>query len=737
MPCSSVRACAVLIVAVVLAGAVVRADERAAAAPDVELRATRTAVPPSIDGLLDDEAWRGSPLPLGEWRSYNPLHGDSIPQQTRVWAAYDDRYLYFAFDCQDPEPDRVKTSIARRDNVWQDDWVGLSIDALGTGQVAYHMMVNPSGVQLDLLNSVSGGEDESPDWIWDSAGRRTDRGYAVEIRLPLQSIRFARGEQVRTGILFWRRVSRLGVSVSWPALEPGAWVFQKHAPLIFERLDAPLTREVIPAATYTWNETRDRPDAWTTGINKGDVGFSSRIGLTPAVTLDATLNPDFSQVESDAFQVEVNRRFPVFFPEKRPFFMEGADIFRLAGIGNGDASMVSAVHTRQIVDPLFGFKLTGGSGRVSFGTLSASDESADRDLADGDPRRGHARYFNIARGRYSLGTGTFVGALVTDTRFAGDRNSVLGADLAWRIRDNQSFSVTGLRSWTSDEAGSRAGSAVQMNYSVSSRRATFASQLEHYDRSFVMETAFYNRVGFTSGWAYVDLNFYPDKDRHPWLRRVQPFTFTQGGRDRAAGGDDLLNVTGVRVYFTRQGFFRIDRFFGREPWARRRFDIGRWRMFGSVQLLRWLYLYGYYHAGNGIFYESEAPFGGKVRQATAEVRFQPTGRLTQSISYTRDSFERPTGERVYRVDILNTNTTYQFTRAFALRGIVQYDSSRSQVLTDFLSSYELRPGTVFYAGYGSLLERREHIDGEWVLGRGAYDASRRGVFFKASYLFRF
>jgi len=728
------RAAAVL--AFVLAASPARGADEADGA-SVPLEAIRAGTAPAIDGSLDDEVWRREPLSLGEWRSYNPLHGDSIPQRTRVWVAYDERNLYFAFDCQDPQPDRIKTSVTRRDNVWSDDWVGLSIDALGTGQVAYHMMVNPSGVQLDMLNSVSGGEDQSPDWIWDSAGRRTDRGYAVEIRLPLQSIRFARGERVRTGILFWRRVSRLGVSVSWPALEPGAWVFQKHAPLMFDRLDAPLTRELIPATTYAWNQSRSDPRTWTTGANRGEFGFSGRAGLTPAATLDATVNPDFSQVESDAFQVEVNRRFPVFFPEKRPFFMEGADIFRLAGIGNGDASMVAAVHTRRIVDPLLGLKLTGSSGRVSFGTLSASDQSADRDLDEGDARRGHDRYFNIARGRYSLGTNSFVGALVTDTRFAGDRNSVAGADLAWQIRENQSFSITALQSWTADREGAREGAAVQMNYGVNSRRSTFAAQLEHYDTAFSMDTSFYNRIGFTQAWTYLDLNFYPDKDRHPWLRRVQPFTFTQGGRDRVAGGDDLLNVSGVRIYFTRQGFFRIDRFFGREPWAGRRFDIGRLRTFGNVQLFRWLWVYGYFHGGNGIYYDPVEPFGGKVRQFSAEVRFQPTGRLTQSLAYTRDTFDRPTGERVYDIDILNTNTTYQFTRWFALRGIAQYDSARHRVLTDFLSSYELRPGTVIYAGYGSLIERRDYRDGEWVTGEGRYRPSSRGVFLKASYLYRF
>jgi hypothetical protein len=704
----------------------------------VVLSAARAISSPVIDGSLDDEAWRNDPLSLGEWLSYNPLHGDRIPQRTRVWAAYDDRYLYFAFDCQDPEPHRIKTSVTRRDNIFADDWVGLSLDSLGTGQVAYHMMVNPSGVQLDMLNSVSGNEDLAPDWIWDSAGRLTEQGYAVEIRLPLQSIRFARGTDVRTGILFWRRVSRIGVSVSWPALEPGKWVFQKHASLMFERLDAPLTRELIPATTYVFNQSRENPDAWGSASNKGEVGFSGRMGLTPNVTLDATVNPDFSQVESDAFQVEVNQRFPVFFSEKRPFFMEGADVFRLAGIGNGDASMVSVVHTRRIVDPIVGFKLTGSVGRVSFGTLNASDQAADRELEDTDPRRGDNRIFNVGRARYSLGTDRFVGALVADSRFGGDRNSVAGADVSWKIRGSQGFTVTTLQSWTEDQDGARNGAALQMNYNANSRRSNFGAQFEHYDRDFVMDTAFYNRVGFTQAWTYVDFNFYPDKEKYPWIRRITPFTFTQGGRDRVAGGDDILNVTGFRFNFTRQGFFRIDRFFGREPWAGRRFDIGRLRMMGEVQLFRWLELEGYFHSGRAIFYDETDPFGGDERRAAVELTFQPTGRLTQSLEYTRVGFDRAeTGERVFDVDILNTRTTYQFTRTFSLRGIAQYDSSQKRVLTDFLSSYELKPGTVIYGGYGALFEQRDFRDQEWVLGEGSYRASRRGLFFKASYLYRF
>ena len=448
----------------------------AQAADRQRLTAVRVARPPLIDGRLDDPAWQSPPHATGEWRSYNPLHGDRIPQVTRVWIAYDAQSLFFAFQCDDPEPGRIKTSVTRRDNIFNDDWVGVSLDTLGTGQQSYHMMVNPSGIQLDMLNSVSGDEDLAPDWIWESAGRLNDRGYAVEIRLPLQSIRFRGGEGVRMGVLFWRRVSRIGVSVAWPPLEPGKWVFQKHAALEFERLEPRLTREVIPSTTLSRRQSRASPDRWNGADHTGDIGVSARVGLAPTITLDGTVNPDFSQVESDAFQVEVNQRYPVFFSEKRPFFMEGADIFKLAGLGNGDNSMYSAVHTRRIVDPIAGLKLTGSLGRVSFGTLSASDEAAGRDLPAQDPRRDDHRLFNVARVQYGLGPGSDAGAIVTDTRLGSERNTVAGADLSWKAGGAQTLTVTALQSWSSRHGGSSDGLATQVNYSVNSRRVNVFSQ---------------------------------------------------------------------------------------------------------------------------------------------------------------------------------------------------------------------------------------------------------------------
>jgi hypothetical protein len=710
--------------------------------PAAELRPVKISSPPVIDGSLDDEAWRQTPMPTGEWKSYNPLHGDTIAQQTTVWITYDSDYMYVAFKCDDPEPRRIRTSVTRRDNAWPDDWVGLSLDALGSGQIAYHMMVNPSGVQMDMLQTVAGGEDQSVDWVWDSAGRLTDTGYSVELRLPLQSIRFRGGENVRMGVLFWRRVSRIGVSVSWPALEPGRWVFEKHAALTFPDIQPRLPRQVIPSTTYAHSQSRSSPSSWGKADRQGDFGVTTKLGLSPTITLDATVNPDFSQVESDAFQVEVNQRFPVFFSERRPFFMEGAGIFSLAGQGE-DNSLQYAVHTRRIVDPIFGAKLTGNVGRVTFATLSAVDQQPGRSLEDDDlghPDAGRERVFNIARAQYSLGPNNYAGAIVADTEFAGGHNRVIGSDLAYRLSKNQRISafVLGSQSRAPHAADSKAGGAGVVSYSYSTMPLGISGAVEHYDRDFQMDTSFVNRVGLTSGWTFIERNFYPDKKKYPWIRRISGFTFVQGGRDRIAGGNELFVLPGFRASFTRQGFVRVDRSFGHETWVSRRFDRGRWRALGEAQLFRWLSLNAEFNQGLAVFYDPLDPYPGRSRDSRIGFTFQPNGRFSQRVEYRRVAFDREsTGERVYDLDIVNSRTTYQFTRSFFLRALLQYDSSRSQVLTDFLSSYELRPGTVVYVGYGSLIERREFVDGRWIPNEGTYQTSRRGLFFKASYLHRF
>jgi hypothetical protein len=685
-----------------------------------ELQARRVSSPPKIDGVLDDEAWSSDPLPLGIWKSYNPMRGEAAAEQTQVWIAYDNEAIYFAFRCLDSQPEKIRTTISRRDNAFSDDWVGLSLDSSRAGQLAYHLFVNPSGIQMDALQSGTNGEDFAPDWVWQSGGHVNADGWSAEIRVPLENIRFRSGKDLRMGVLFWRRLSRTGVSASWPEMPPGKWVFESNGPVMFDELHSRRLLELIPSATFSSNQSRETPSTWNSVRSKGDAGVSVKYGLTSAVTLDATVNPDFSQVESDQFEVEVNQRFPVFFSEKRPFFMEGLGLFNLAGTG-GDATMRTAVHTRRIIDPSVGVKLTGTAGKHTFGILSSADAS---------PAGEKQRVFTVGREVLNFGHGQYVGLLISDTEYGAEHNRVAGGDVAFRRGEHFQVDGSFLSSHSQSTAGAgRSGTGAQTSYQYGTHRYTIAGQLEHYDRGFQMDTAFINRVGLTRAWQYQDLNFYPSNPRFRWIKRINPFFWVVEAKDRAQGGTEAFYLPAVRFNFTRAGNLRLHWARGHETFAGRQFNTGDMTADAGVQITRWLELNAATHHGPGPFYDTEAPFQGYRRSTSVRIGLQPNAKLNSHTTYNFVTFSNAvTGLNVYRVHIVILRNSYQFTPQFFVRAIAQFDSSRERVLTDFLASYELTPGTVVHAGYGSLYGT-ETVE--------TYHATARAFFFKASYRARF
>ncbi|MFC1552169.1 carbohydrate binding family 9 domain-containing protein, partial [Candidatus Latescibacterota bacterium] len=226
-------------------------------------RPVKTIDPPVIDGSLDEDVWRSAKVMIQPFISYSPLPGETLPFETHFQMTYDEENLYFAFHAFDPEPDKIKSSYTQRDKMFADDWIGFSFDALGTKQVAYELLVNPHGIQADIYDSISNGEDVAPDWVWDSAARITDDGYIVEIRLPFKSIQFASGEHVEMGIILFRKISRIGISGSWPSLNPGESGLNRHAPVILENIRKPSNLEVLPSVTLSNNRDRENPDSWS------------------------------------------------------------------------------------------------------------------------------------------------------------------------------------------------------------------------------------------------------------------------------------------------------------------------------------------------------------------------------------------------------------------------------------------------------------------------------------------
>jgi len=695
-----------------------------------------TSVPPLIDGELDDESWDGF-LFEKEFITYNPIYGEVFPQKTLIWMTYDSKNLYFAFMCYDTEPQKIKTSVTKRDNIFNDDWVGLSLDALGNRQSSYDLFVNPSGIQGDILTSVAAGEDLSPDFVWESAGRITEEGYQVEICIPLRSIRYKEGEEVKMGIIFWRRISRLGMSGSWPEMKPGYKVFEIHAALVYKNLKSHLKFEILPGVTLGTDRERINPDSWGENDSFSDFGVGLKYGITSSMTADLTINPDFSQVESDAFQVEVNQRYPLFYSEKRPFFMEGMEVFDFTT--SSFAFLGNPVHTRRIVNPNWGVKVTGTSGNAVLGILSAEDDVSDlsRDSAN-NFHNGRDANFTIARGKYSIGRGDYIGCLYSGREFSGEYNRVIGMDFGYRIIGNHRISGSFLESISreGEEKISVNNPYINFLYLYMTRPFGIAVFFEHLGKDFRMDSSFLKRSANSNGGIYLERNIYPSMEKMPWLIRIRPTMIYHYIHDLNTSMDDKIFKVQFELNFVRQGFLNIRYFETSESWKNRTFNLTDYNMDGGVQINKWLRLRGFLRRSEKIYYYSDPSYKGFGYDGEFYFKLQPNVKFSQSFQFSYSDF-RKDRDKVYDVKIANSQTTYQFNRYFFIRGIVQYNSYQERVVTDFLASFTLIPGTVIHAGYGGLYEKRGWSGNGWEYGRGDFLNIKRSFFFKTSYLWRF
>jgi hypothetical protein len=350
------------------------------------------------------------------------------------------------------------------------------------------------------------------------------------------------------------------------------------------------------------------------------------------------------------------------------------------------------------------------------------------------------KLFTIGRATYALRRSDYLGAIYTHTNYDGRDNLVAGGDLSFRPSSTQSINATFLSSRTTDRVNpTTQGTAAQASFGYETRRVGFVTQVEHYDREFQMDTAFFNRTGFTSGWLFANYSFYPKQGTDFWIQRVHPFVFTKIGHDDIQDGREAFVNTGIRMNLTRDGFTNLFSSRGYEPWQGQRYDVGaRFGVYAQQQVVRWLRLYGEFNKGPAIFYDLVDPFQGQQRFIGGGLTLQPNQNLTQTIDFRNVYFERDsTREQVYDVKILNTRTTYQFNKHFLIRFLAQYDSSAKRVLTDLLASYELVPGTVFHVGYGSLYEKDREFPGAPPQLNNNYLMVNRGLFLKASYVHRF
>ena len=688
------------------------------------LRPTRVETPPVIDGRLDDDIWQRASKVSG-FKTWRPDYGKSPGGDTIVYTAYDAENMYFAFRAFDPEPSKIKASMASRDTIRPDDWICINLDSFNDQQSLYAFYVNPFGIQSDS-RFASNKEDFGFDAVWYSAGRVDDQGYSIEVRIPFKSIRYGRGAVVQMGVILERNVSRNSEGSTFPALDPRAgfnFTIQT-VPMAFERIKHYTLFEVLPDATYS-RQHQAQQGALVRTSARGDLGLTGKFGVTPQLTLDGTYNPDFSQVEADAGQVDINLRHPLFFAEKRPFFLEGNEVFNLAGPQNG--ALESVVHTRTIVNPVAGVKMSGKLARAdTLAALYAVDEGLAEDPA-GNAQVSILRYKRSLRQDGYLG-GFYVG------REQGERaNRVGGADGTVRLDQSSSIGFHAFASHTRhDDGRAERGHAAGVDFSHDTRRLSLYAAGADVSTGFQAESGYLPRNGVSQLLGSAALKLYPGSKA---VRRVTLTGTSHQTRDAFSGIWETFNAALAGVLLPRATSLVVNCHGATEVFLSKEFDTSGCTLSGSSQLRKELRLTGSLDRGNAIYYVS-SPFGGRSTRASFTLVYQPSDQWSETLSFTYANLDPADGApRLYDYGIVRSRTTYQLNRYLFFRGIAEYNSYRRQLVTDFLGSFTYIPGTVLHAGYGSLYERVRWEGTGYVRDRSLLE-TRRGLFLKASYLWR-
>ncbi|MFQ5537259.1 MAG: DUF5916 domain-containing protein [Gemmatimonadota bacterium] len=397
----------------------------------------------AVDGRLDEPVWEQATV-LADFTQYEPVEGIPATEPTEVRVFYTADAIYFGVHAFDSEPSEILAHLGERDrSVFGDDWIRIMLDTFDDQRQAYVFYVNPLGIQTDGLwieglQTRFGGFgrggvsiDFNPDFIWESDGRVTDDGWTAEIRIPYVSLRFREVPVQDWGVQVAREVKRRGFKQSWAPLtkEISSTLAQSGRLVGLRDLRPKRLVEVNPVITGIRSGER-RDGTFVRQDPDGDFGLNGRVGVTQNLVLDATYNPDFSQVEADANQIRINERFALFFPEKRAFFLEGTEIFN---------TPQRLVYTRRIVDPVAGAKLTGKVGAFQVGYIGAVDESPST-LQGGS---GQA-LFNLVRLRRDVGNGSTVGLLYTDrslTDGSGYYNRLFAGDVRLLFRNRYTLTA--------------------------------------------------------------------------------------------------------------------------------------------------------------------------------------------------------------------------------------------------------------------------------------------------------
>ena len=759
-----------------------------------------------IDGRLDDAAWEGAAL-LRNFSQYDPVEGIPAVQPTEALVLVSDDAIYFGIRAHDSDPAEVRTSLSERDSFARsDDYIRVVLDTFNDKRRAYSFMVNAYGVQQDgiWVEGGSGGGgggrgrrgggggggggrrgggfgpppvDYNPDFIWESDGRLDDQGYTVEIRIPFKSIRFQNVPAQSWGINIMRRVQRTGYQQSWAPLSRDlANQLEQNGTLdrLLE-LDPGLFLEMNPVVTgkrlgarnsESGVFERDDPD--------GDFGFYTTYGITSNLTLDGTYNPDFSQVEADAGQIAVNERFALFFPEKRPFFLEGMDIFQLPK---------QLVYTRSVVDPIAGAKITGKVGSFNVGYMGAVDQVASSSS-------GNDAVVNLVRMRRDLGTSSTMGLTYTDrTRSTDVFNRVVSADTRLVMGGRYTLQLIGAGSVRGmSEGGSEWGTLTSASFARTGRTFSFNGEFENIEPAFEAASGFIRRVGLTQiqGNASVNSIGEPGALVERWGPSLSVRTLWDHDSfwDGRSTEEREIRLTGTASFRNNITLFltgtRTDFFFPESDYSglftREREDmltplsVSQSNFQGLHSATAFLMASSWSKVrGNIRFSWAEAPLFYRTLDVPIEVADQYSGSvslnlypftsLQAEVGVTHETLIRKRGGQYSAATIPRIRAQYQFSKALFLRSIFEYSHRDQEPLlnpvsglplescigdtcsalsgahgldihVEVLLSYEPSPGTVMYVGYTREMEDSAAFRFQRV------SPQADGLFAKVSYRFR-
>ncbi len=702
-----------------------------------------------LTGRLSDPLWALAPeVPI----SFEVQPGENIPapQRTFVKILYNSEYFYAGFVCYDTDMARLRANVSDRDKLFDDDFAILIIDTYGDNQRAYQFFVNPLGIQADILRSGN-NEDSSWDAIWYSAAAVGDSSWTVEMAIPFKSIRFPPVAEQRWVMIAGRHYPRSSRAFfSWTP-------FDRNNPCLLcqggtlegiQDVEATTALEVLPYVVGLQSgalNNRDNPSSgFVNGAFRGRVGGGVKYTPNPGLVIDAVINPDFSQVETDASQINVNTTFALFYPEKRPFFLEGTDLFN---------TRISAFYSRQINNPLAAAKVTGKSGAVSFAYLAAADRNSTF-IIPGEERSSFVTsslesYSNIARARYDMGNESFVGGLLTTRNLSGAHNYVGGIDWNYLFAGNFYFrgqvlgsstkevndpnlfsSSQGFRN-TSFDAGlngeSYSGTALRISLSKNARDFSYSFEYRDISPTFQAHNGFITSNDSRRILINSLYTWYPNTA----LVDVA-FLFSEGGLRFNYSGErkERYFVIGGGMNMKAQTNWNVGLIvLGQELFKGAYFDNLPRISFNLDSRPSDSFSFGVSGDVGRYIYRSRMPRLGEGHNLSPRITLKPTDKLQINLSYSRSHLSSvETGELFFDGYIARAVGVYQFTPEFFIRLISEYNQFSKSVQFYPLISYKLNPFTIFYAG-------STHNLREFDEPSGVYQTERQ-FFVKLQYLWR-